>query len=386
MKLANMFLFQRRTLALLVVIIPLLAVFIFVALRSGPLAPVAVTVTTVVSRSITPALFGVGAVEARYSYRIGPTLAGRVKRVDVHVGDRVKAGQVLGEMDPVDLDDRVRSLESGYRRAEAALREAAARQAYAQSQLSRYEKLAAVRLISEEAGASKRQEKLVADAGLAAAQEDLGRARADREALVSQRGNLRLIAPADGVIVARDADPGTTIVAGQAVVEMIDPNSLWVNARFDQTGSVGLAAGLPARIVLRSRSGQALSGRVLRLEPRADVVTEETLAKIVFDVLPEALPPVGELAEVTVDLPAVTAAPVIPNAAVHRVGEGMGVWTVVDGELRFAPVRLGASDLDGNVQVREGIKEGATLVLYSERQLTARSRIKVFEQLPGVPQ
>src|SRR3990172_9241935 len=114
---------QGRTLALLAVIVPLLALLVYVALRSGPLAPVAVTDATVESRAVTPVLFGIGTVEARYTYRIGPTFAGRVERLDVHVGDRVKAGQVLGEMDPVDLDDRVRSQESAFKRAEAALRE-----------------------------------------------------------------------------------------------------------------------------------------------------------------------------------------------------------------------------------------------------------------------
>ncbi len=124
---------QGRTLALLAVIIPLLVLFIYVGLRSGPLAPVAVTVASVESQAITPALFGIGTVEARYTYKIGPTFAGRVKRLEVHVGDQVKAGQVLGEMEPVDLDDRVRSQESVFKRAEAALREAEARQAYAQT-------------------------------------------------------------------------------------------------------------------------------------------------------------------------------------------------------------------------------------------------------------
>jgi multidrug efflux pump subunit AcrA (membrane-fusion protein) len=94
----------KRTLVVLVVLLPLLVLFIYVALRSGPLAPVPVTVARVENRSISPALFGIGTVEARYSYKIGPTFAGRVKRLSVQVGDRVKAGQVLGEMDPVDLD------------------------------------------------------------------------------------------------------------------------------------------------------------------------------------------------------------------------------------------------------------------------------------------
>ena len=375
---------QGRTLALLAVIIPLLVLFIYVGLRSGPLAPVAVTVASVESRAITPALFGIGTVEARYTYKIGPTFAGRVKRLEVHVGDQVKAGQVLGEMDPVDLDDRVRSQESAFKRAEAALREAEARQAYAQTQARRYEQLFAVRSTSEEIVTTKRQELQIADAALSAAREDIARARSDREGLVAQRSNLRLIAPVDGVVAVRDADPGTTIVAGQAVVEVIDPKSLWINVRFDQISASGLAGGLPARIVLRSRGGQTLNGRVLRVEPKADAVTEETLAKVTFDNKPEPLPPVGELAEVTVDLPALPAAPLIPNSAVQREGDKVGVWQIVDGDLHFSPVKLGASDLNGYVQVREGLKNGDQIVTYSEKALTARSRIHVVDHIPGV--
>lgn len=375
---------QGRTLALLAVIIPLLVLFIYVGLRSGPLAPVAVTVASVESRAITPALFGIGTVEARYTYKIGPTFAGRVKRLEVHVGDQVKAGQVLGEMEPVDLDDRVRSQESVFKRAEAALREAEARQAYAQTQARRYEQLFAVRSTSEEIVTTKRQELQIADAALSAAREDIARARSDLEGLVAQRSNLRLIAPVDGVVAVRDADPGTTIVAGEAVVEVIDPKSLWINARFDQISASGLAGGLPARIVLRSRGGQTLKGRVLRVEPKADAVTEETLAKVTFDNKPEPLPPVGELAEVTVDLPALPAAPLIPNAAVQREGDKVGVWQMVDGDLHFSPVKLGASDLNGYVQVREGLKNGDQIVTYSEKALTARSRIHVVDHIPGV--
>ena len=143
---------QGRTLALLAVIVPLLSLFVYVALRSGPLAPIAVSATLVESRAVTPAVFGIGTVAARYTYKIGPTFAGRVKQVDVQVGDRVSAGQVLGEMDPVDLDDRIRSQASALKRAQALLREAQSRQDYAQTQAKRYEQLYAARLISEEIG------------------------------------------------------------------------------------------------------------------------------------------------------------------------------------------------------------------------------------------
>lgn len=376
--------FGRRALAIAAVIIPLAVLLVYVALRSGPLAPVFITVASVESRPISPALFGIGAVEARYTYKIGPTFAGRVLRLDVDVGDQVSAGQVLGEMDPVDLDDRVRAQEAAFKRAEATMREAMARQTYAESQAKRYEQLFAVRSTSEEILTTKRQELKLANAALDVVREDLARARADLKALRAQRVNLRLTAPVDGIVTAREADPGTTIVAGQAVVELIDPKSLWVNVRFDQVSASGLAAELPARIVLRSHHGRSLNGEVLRVEPKADAITEETLAKVIFDSLPSPLPPLGELAEVTVALQPLSALPVIPNAAVQRYRELVGAWKVTDRELSFVPLKLGRSDLDGHVQVVDGLNVGDQVAVYSEKPLSPRSRIHVVEQLPGL--
>lgn len=376
---------QKRTWALIAVIVPLLALFAYVALRSGPLAPVAVTTTTVESRPLSPALFGIGTVEARHTYKIGPTIAARVKQLYVDVGDQVEPGQLLGEMEPVDLDDRIRAQDAAVKRAAAALQEAESRQTYAKAEAHRYEQLLTKKLASDEMVAGKRQELKISDAALEAAREDLARSRHDHQALVAQRDNLRLVAPVAGLVVAREADPGTTMIAGQAVIQLIDPKSLWINSRFDQISASGLAAELPAKVTLRSRAGQALSARVLRMEPLADAVTEETLAKVIFAQLPEPLPPLGELAEVTVQLPALPAAPVIPNAAVRRLRGELGVWQLVGDELRFTPVRLGASDLDGLVQIRSGLTPGDRVVVYSEKALNNTSRIHVVERLPGAP-
>lgn len=375
---------QRRTLAVLAVVLPLLLLFIYVALRSGPLAPVAVTVDRVQSHAITPALSGMGTVQVRYIYKIGPTVAGRVKRLDVHVGDRVHAGQVLGEMDPVDLDERMRAQQAAIKSAAAGLLQAQAKQAFAQSQARRYEQLVSARVTSEESFATRQQELSLADAALAAAREDASRLQSDLQALRAQRGNLRLVAPVAGLVAARDADPGTTVVAGQAVVRLIDPASLWVDARFDQISAQGLAAALPAEVVLRSRRGEPLAARVLRTEPLADAVTEELLAKIVFDALPQPLPAIGELAELTVRLPALPESPVIPNAALRTVGGQRGVWKLKDGGLEFAPLRLGRSDLDGRVQVQEGLAVDDEIVVYSEKALGAKSRVHVVKRIAGV--
>ncbi|MBP6508534.1 MAG: efflux RND transporter periplasmic adaptor subunit [Opitutaceae bacterium] len=388
---------KGRTLALLGVVIPLLALFVYVVFRSGPLASVPVTATTVDSRAIAPALFGLGTIEARYTYKIGPTMAGRVQRVDVQVGDRVRAGQVLGEMDPVDFDERIaaqiaalKSAEAGVLTAEARMQEVSARQHYAETQARRYEQLLKARSVSEEDVENRQQEFQMATASLATAQaglemarQELSRARANLDVLIQQKANLRLIAPADGLVTIRHADPATTVVAGQAVLEVIDPTSLWINVRFDQLRAAQLRGGLPARIVLRSQEGKLFSGQVLRVEPVADTVTEETLAKVVFAQLPTPLPPLGELAEVTVALPELSAALVVPNASVKRIAGQLGVWLLQDGAMTFAPIKAGASDLDGQVQVLDGLELGAQVVVYSQRALSAHTRIKVVAHSPG---
>ncbi|MFA7415971.1 MAG: efflux RND transporter periplasmic adaptor subunit [Rhizobium sp.] len=384
---------QRRSLMLIAIVIPIVALFGYVVLRSGPLAPVTVMTASVEARSISPALFGIGTVEARFSYKIGPTIAGRVGKVYVDVGDRVRAGQVLAELNPVDLDDRIAALDAATRHAEesikaakAELEDALVRKDYADAQAKRYDQLWKNHTVSEMAVETKRQDSEVAlaavsaaQSNLAAAQQNLQRNRADRDGLIKQREDLVLHAPVDGVIAARNAEPGTTVVAGEAVIEMIDPKELWINARFDQIAATGLRTGLSARISLRSHGDVSVPGQVSRVEVLADSVTEENLAKVRFDALPEPIPPIGELAEVTIALPELSATPTIPNAAIQSVAGKTGVWKVEEGKARFTAVELGASDLDGIVQVTKGLQTGDQIVVHSASRLTGTSRIQITD-------
>ncbi len=386
-----------RGISIGVVLLVMLGLLAYVALRTGPLAPVPVRVITIEKRAISPALFGIGTVDAQFTHKIGPVAAGRVKNVLVQPGDMVRAGQLLGEMDPVDMDERIASLRAGRKRAEAnllavqaQLLEAQARAQFAQSQAQRYEQLLAARSVSAEATEAKRQELQIAQAALAtvranqdASRQDLLRVDADIAALNQQRSNLRLVSPVNGLVTRRNADLGTTVVAGQAVVEVVEPSRLWIHVRFDQQRAHGLRAQLPAQVLLRSQGDTAVAGQVLRVEPHADAVTEEVLAKVVFTQQPQSAPPIGELAEVTVQLAALPAGPAVPNASIQRVDGRLGVWLVDAGDLRFSPVRTGASDLDGNVQILEGLSGGEQLVVYSFKALTASSRIKLVDQVIG---
>lgn len=385
-----------RQILLAVLGISLVAAFFWVATHSGPLAPIKVTVTKVAKGEITPALFGIGTVEARRDYLIGPTVAGRLKRILVDVGDTVKAGQLLAEMDPVDLDERVSSTIAAAARshslianAEAQVQEARSRLNLATIEANRYAQLGKKEFVSHSVADAKLQEQKTAEAQLAATEASLGAARkdqgrfnAEREGVKQQRQNIRLFAPVDGVITARDAETGSTVVAGQSVVKLMEPSSLWIKVRFDQARSTGLRTGLPAEIELRSLRGSSLAGKVVRMELLSDSVTEERMAHVAFDQLPKDVA-IGEMADVKVGLPPIGDVLVIPNASLRLQGAQVGVWVRVDGHLRFAPVKTGSESPDGKVAILQGLRGGEEVVVYSEQDIKEGSHIEVVSSLSG---
>ena len=174
--------------------VALLLALAWVATKSGPLAPTRVTVARVVVGDVAPALFGIGTVDAQRAYLIGPTTAGRVRRVLVDVGDTVTTGQLLAEMDPVDLDSRVTSTVAAASRgrsaettAEAQVRDARSRRELATAEARRYVELGRKGVVAqnvvdaaEQARQSAEAQVAAAEAALAAAHKDLARLDADR--------------------------------------------------------------------------------------------------------------------------------------------------------------------------------------------------------------
>ena len=136
-----------------------------------------------------------------------------------------------------------------------------------------------------------------------------------------------------------------------------------------------------AVIQLRSAPDTDYLGRILRVEPVADVVTEEMLAKVLFEPMPHKLPPIGELAEVTVYLPELPTDAVIPNAAIHQQQGQYGVWQEKQGKAVFVPIEIGQRDLNGQVEVRSGLAVGEYVIVYSQAKLKQDQRLKVVNQV-----
>jgi HlyD family secretion protein len=390
---------QRRV-ALGVLGVLLLGGIGWVMVRNGPLAPVKVTVAPVQTGVLQPAVMGIGTVEARRSWVIAPTAAGRVLKVYVDVGDAVQAGQLVAEMEPVDLDERLHALDASLGRARSAqlaaqaqVQDAQARQSLARSNLQRNEDLARQQFISAGALEGRQQELASATAALQAAQanvqaaaQDTQRLGAERAALAQQRSNVRLLAPAAAVVSSRDAEAGTTLVAGQAVLRLIDPSSLWVKTRVDQARSSGLAVGQAAQVVLRSHVDTPIAATVARLEPLADAVTEERLVQIALTQPPASLA-VGEMAEVTVQLPPTSSGWIVPNAALQRHQGDVGVWRLNAAHApEWLPVRVLIGSLDGRVRVEaQGLNEGDRLITHSQKPMQAGLRVQVVDALLLAP-
>ena len=356
----------RRQLLMGLTLTFLLVVFGFVVLNSGPLASTKVTTFKVSDQSLAPSLFGVGTVEARRAYLMGPVVAGRVLNVYVDVGDSVKEGQLLAEMDSIDLSQKIVA-------AQAQVTDAKARLLLASETHKRYVELGNKGFISPIVVEGKSQE-------LNSAKAIVQKTTADLAGLKQQELNNKLRAPVDGIITSRDAEPGSTVIAGQAVLKLIDPTSLWIKTRFDQGKSMGLAVGLDANVILRSNPHQPISGKVVRVEMLSDSVAEERIAQIEMIDMPKTVS-IGEMAEVTLQLAPSEYGLSLPNASIKKKGDETGVWVLKDGKPHFARVQIGQNGLNGQVVILSGLKSGDEVVLYSDAEIKEGQRIKVVDSL-----
>lgn len=387
---------RARLIALIASVALFAAAFFWLLTTRGPLAPVGVQSGSVVRADLSPSVFGIGTVDARLAYAVGPIAPGRVLRVLVDQGEAVKAGQLLAEMDPVDLDRRVQAAQSSVSRSRqtvqsalAQVAEAASRAQLAKLNHERDLKLFQQDVISKQAldgsqYAAEAAEAVLAAAraNAAAAKQDTQRVGAESRGVGSLLDSLNLVSPVDGVIVSREAEPGTTVVAGQPVLRVVDPDSLWVRTRVDQSRAAGIKVGQTASIVLRSTPDAPTPGQVARIEMQSDPVTEERIVDVSFEP-PRAGIYMGELAEVTIRLPNEPGVLMVPSAAIAREAGQTGVWQALAGRARFKPIVVGSQGQAGMTQIRSGLREGERVILYSSAQL--EQGVRVREQRIAAP-
>jgi RND family efflux transporter MFP subunit len=377
---------------ILLIGVGLLTIFSWVVVTQGPLAPVKITVEKVQVGNLANSVFGIGTLKARHGYNLAPTMTSRVKSVLVDQGDSVVAGQVLAEMDPVDLDDKLAGSQRVVEKTANAILVAEAQLSEAQSRLktiaataTRYQELREGGFVSQEMFDAKLHEKNAAlsalaasSANLAIASDDHARARADTRGVGKARAQTRLLSPVNGVIAARLVEPGSTLVGGQLAFQVIDQNNLWVETRIAQQQAGLVRVGQVAEIVLRSQPHVPLMGKVERIDMVSDAVTEERIVNVSLN---SAQASIGEYAEVTFKLPELNDARSIPSAALKRVDRQNGVWVLQGGKVAFKPVKIGLATMDGRTQILDGLSDSDEVIVYSQQALRADLKVKVVSEL-----
>ena len=337
--------------------------------------PIAVQVGTIAT-DVPVQVFGLGTVEARISSQIGFKVAGVLIDLRAEVGDRVKKGAVLAKLDDREQSAQLARANAAVEQAEASLQRATASVAKAQANYvnaknvnERRQKLVETNITSVETAQNSKavQDATFADLGvangdMALAKAAISDAKAQQALQNATLDFYTLTAPYDAVVIARLKELGSALSAGQSVLSVIEPNSIWVLAYIDESKAGEIRVGEAAEIVLRSRPNQRLVGKVVRIEPESDRVNEERRIEVAFNAILADIN-LGEQAEVYVTTVRLPKALLVPEAAITNLTRTEGtVWTVEDGRLAQRRVRLGHRLLDGQYEITAGVSEGVHVV------------------------
>lgn len=301
-----------------------------------------------------------GPVSAFEEMQLGVEISGqRVTALNVDVGQYVKKGQILLQLDH-------RTLDSELAQADASLRQAQASQELARLNYQRSEKLAAEKLISESSLDELRANRLNAEAQTATA-------RASRDSAQLRRDFADLRAPADGLISKRLVQPGQVVSAGSELLRLIRDGRLEWRAELPEDQLAGVMVGNPVQLPY---AGQTITGRIRAVTPGVDA---QTRTGTVYADLPEP----GTLKQgiyvegriVTGDGEVLT----IPTAAIVQRDGHSYVFSVNDKQQATRHrVRTGQA-LQGRTAILEGLKAGDKVVVEGAGFLGEGDRVRVVD-------
>jgi HlyD family secretion protein len=314
-----------------------------------------------------------GTVKARRRAKLSPQEGGLVVALPKRKGDRVRAGEVLLELDAsvprARLDLAKRERESG-----AAERTRACVAAdRSQRELERNRRLAEQGILSADQLDGFESAAQAARAACDAAR--AGEKRAEAAVFLAERqlDYMTLRAPFDGVIaelaieVGEWSTPSPPVIQVPSVIDVIDTSSIYVSAPMDEVDSARLRPDLPARVSVDSHPGERFAGRVVRVGAYVLDVEEQNRTVEIEVELEDAELAAGLLPGTSADVEVVleTREPVlrVPTAALLSGGE---VLVLEDGRLVGRTVELGLRNWD-LAEVRSGLAEGERVVVSLDR-------------------
>ncbi len=314
---------------------------------------------------------GPALLDALVKVEVGARIPGRIAELPVEEGDRVAAGALLVRLDAGDAAHLLAQAEAQTAAARRTVTEAEADRDSAEAALLRAQadfrrkeellprgfatraEFDAARSTLDQAVASAERSR----SAVMRARDQLGAAEAGARGTAVRLSDTVIAAPVAGIITDRLQSVGDVVGAGTPILRLVDPASLVLAARFDESVMAQVAPGQAADIRYVSYPGLVFHGTVLRLGRSVDTTTREFTVEVAL-----AEPPphwaIGQRAMVTLATGTVPAAITVPQDALAPRGGQAGLWVAEGGHrARWRPVQLGAA-ADGRIEVPEGLRDG----------------------------
>lgn len=335
----------------IVVIIAIVAVLVVVRARrvrqkeSAALVkevPVAVQTVAVAEGRVVRSSHALGAVVGAEETDLAAQIMARVQEVNVREGDQVQSGQLLALLDEREFQDAVTEAKAALASAEVACQ--AQRDATA-----RDKRLFEVKAIAQEQWDRSQAAEAAASAQLEAAQQRLNQTK-------TRLGYCRLVAPTNGVVARRLADPGDLAVPGKPLLQLVSQQTVRVRASLPPEDFVELHLGQPVTLKTAHVTVEATVSRVF------PAMGDSHLASFECDV---TNPPPGFVsgATVGVDVQLSSATGLVVSADALLEGDnGAWIFAVENGAVK--PVQVEVLDRSlHKIAIRGGVRAGEPVVV-----------------------
>jgi len=327
-----------------------------------------VSVTKPKTTSASQELILPGNLQAFSDTPIYARTTGYLKRWHADIGKKVKAGELLAEIDAPELDDQLQQAKADHATAEANYH-------FAQSTAARWEALLKTDSVSKQEADEKRNDMAARKAVLEAARYNVLR-------LEKLQAFKRLYAPFDGVITARNVDVGMLIDAGSApakeMFHIASTKRLRVFVNVPQSYARDVGPGMTAELTLAEFPGQHFKGTFARSSQSIDAVTRTLRSEVdVENATGELLP--GSYAQVHLKLSSEHAALIVPVNTLLFRPEGVMVAVLQGDRAVLTPVKLGR-DYGSEVEVVSGLNATDSVILNPSDSLVSGAQVRVVQE------
>ncbi len=327
------------------------------------------TTAQVIRRDFSSSVLATGAVNPQIGaeVRVGARISGKVEHLYANIGDFVKKGQVVAELEKADLEAAVARAKAEVKVAEAKIVDAESRSKLAELEYQRQQNLINEDFTSQQSVDKALKEKESGTAGLHLANRQLDAARAALKEAQVKLSYATITAPISGIIASVATQEGETVAAGlnaPTFVTIIDLRRLQVDAYVDEVDIGKIQRGQECTFTVDAFPAREFTGMVVAIYPKA--VIQENVVN--YDVVVEISDPYDGLlrpemtASVAISLAKREQVLAVPAKAVKR-DRGRNI-VYVQSETAPEPHEVKVGWKDGQwIEVAAGLQEGQVILL-----------------------